>query len=435
MLLHVLTGCSLQVLALAPDCPNPRLFSASFTAHCGCIAAAASAAPDAPPVTAPLVMALGGRRLQDIWLPCGPVSTQRQNFEGVLAGPYTSIWRHDNCGFLYAVMNCGGPMEARACPECGNGNIGGLSHVPAPGNTFIYGRAYGRGEIRDLGAARNNLAVDPPGLHTQRPGDTIGSVMGGSRAVNGATAALLHAAVSGVIAFGRCIGRQADGEPRAGIHILPALEALGRTAGVLNLEGQLDIGHAGLRTLLSRCGAVVACDGTREARDRYETEVQGAMAPFNAGPAAATNTFVQSVTADDRGAEAGLGVLPALADELAEREWVGAGAAPAPDATGRSLTAVLADMPRPWTLASRELLLPDQFRAGARVPLEVSELLRIELDVHGPRFPVLRVINAAAMGANMLYGVASLLKPLLRWSRTVYARVNNRVSLQDACYR
>ena len=37
------------------------------------------------------------------------------------------------CGYIYAVGECGGPMQQAACPKCGN-TIGGLQHRLAAGN-------------------------------------------------------------------------------------------------------------------------------------------------------------------------------------------------------------------------------------------------------------------------------------------------------------
>ena len=37
------------------------------------------------------------------------------------------------CGYIYAVGECGGPMQQAACPGCGN-TIGGLQHRLAAGN-------------------------------------------------------------------------------------------------------------------------------------------------------------------------------------------------------------------------------------------------------------------------------------------------------------
>lgn len=37
------------------------------------------------------------------------------------------------CGFIYAVGQCGGPMQQAACPKCGS-VIGGLQHRLASGN-------------------------------------------------------------------------------------------------------------------------------------------------------------------------------------------------------------------------------------------------------------------------------------------------------------
>ena len=40
------------------------------------------------------------------------------------------LWQ---CGYLYAIGECGGAMERATCPECG-GSLGGANHVADAGN-------------------------------------------------------------------------------------------------------------------------------------------------------------------------------------------------------------------------------------------------------------------------------------------------------------
>jgi len=40
------------------------------------------------------------------------------------------------CGYIYAVGECGGPMQRAPCPMCGN-NIGGQQHRLEAGNQHV----------------------------------------------------------------------------------------------------------------------------------------------------------------------------------------------------------------------------------------------------------------------------------------------------------
>lgn len=53
-----------------------------------------------------------------------------------VSGLGTRYWRH-TCGYVYAIGNCGRPMVQQRCPSCHNGDVGGRSHEPAPGNVEV----------------------------------------------------------------------------------------------------------------------------------------------------------------------------------------------------------------------------------------------------------------------------------------------------------
>ena len=74
--------------------------------------------------------------LAAMYLPCspdGPIEMMRRLLHQI---GVTSVNRCLHCGYIYGIGNCGQPMEARPCPECGQ-TIGGNNHRFAGGNQGI----------------------------------------------------------------------------------------------------------------------------------------------------------------------------------------------------------------------------------------------------------------------------------------------------------